>query len=56
MTVRKIQQHLGEMYGTEISPSLISNVTDAVVEEVKHWQSHALDSVYPVVYLDCIHV
>ena len=56
MTVREIQQHLSEMYGTEISPTLISNVTDAVVEEVKRWQSRPLDSVYPVVYLDCIHV
>ena len=56
MTVRAIQQHLGERYGTEISPSLISSVTDAVVEEVKQWQSRPLDSVYPVVYLDGIHV
>ena len=56
MTVREIQQHLSEMYGTEISPTLISNVTDAVMEEVKQWQSRPLDSVYPVVYLDCIHV
>lgn len=56
MTVREIQSHLSEMYGTEISPTLISTVTDAVVEEVKLWQSRPLDSVYPVVYLDCIHV
>ena len=46
MTVREIQQHLGERYGTEISPSLISSVTDAVVEEVKQWQSRPLDTVY----------
>ncbi len=38
MTVREIQQHLSEMYGTEISPTLISNVTDAVIEEVKQWR------------------
>ena len=56
MTVREIQQHLGERYGTEISPSLISSVTDAVVEEVKQWQSCRLNSIYPVVNLDCIHV
>ena len=56
MTVREIQQHLSEMYGTEISPTLISSVTDAVMDEVKQWQSRPLDSVYPVVYLDCIHV
>jgi putative transposase len=56
MTVRELQQHLEEMYGTEISPTLISTVTDAVVEEVKQWQSRPLDAVYLVVYLDCIHV
>ncbi len=56
MTVREIQSHLEEMYGTEVSPSLISSVTDAVNEEVKAWQSRPLDAVYPIVYLDCIHV
>lgn len=56
MTVRKIQGHLGEMYGTEVSPNLISSVTDAVIEEVKAWQSRPLDALYPIVYLDCIHV
>ena len=56
MTVREIQSHLEEMYGTEVSPTLISSVTDAVIEEVKAWQGRPLDSVYPIVYLDCIHV
>ena len=56
MTVREIQSHLEEMYGTEVSPTLISSVTDAVVEEVKAWQSRPLDTLYPIVYLDCIHV
>ena len=56
MTVREIQGHLEEMYGTEVSPSLISSVTDAVIEEAKAWQSRALDALYPIVYLDCIHV
>jgi putative transposase len=55
MTVREIQAHLTEMYGAEVSPTLISSVTDAVVEDVKQWQSRPLDAVYPVVYLDCIH-
>jgi putative transposase len=55
MTVREIQAHLTDMYGTEVSPTLISNVTDAVVEDVKQWQSRPLDAIYPVVYLDCIH-
>lgn len=56
MTVREIQAHLEEMYGTEVSPSLISSITDAVSEEVKAWQARPLDSVYPIIYLDCIHV
>lgn len=56
MTVREIQGHLEEMYGTEVSPALISSVTDAVVEEVKAWQARPLEEVYPIVYLDCIHV
>jgi len=55
LTVREIQQHLTEMYGTEVSPTLISTVTDGVMDEVKQWQSRSLDAVYPVVYLDCIH-
>lgn len=56
MTVREIQAHLAEMYGTEVSPTLISSVTDAVIEDARAWQSRPLDTVYPVVYLDCIHV
>jgi putative transposase len=56
MTVREIQGHLEEMYGTEVSPALISSVTDAVIEEVEAWQSRPLDALYPIVYLDCIHV
>lgn len=56
MTVREIQSHLEEMYGTEVSPSLISSVTDAVADEVKMWQSRPLDGLYPIVYMDCIHV
>ena len=56
MTVREIQSHLEEMYGTEVSPTLISSVTDAVIEEVKAWQARPLDTLYPIVYLDCIHV
>ncbi len=43
--------YLEEMYGTEVSPTLISSVTDAVINEVKAWQSRPLDTLYPVVYL-----
>ncbi|WP_346015179.1 IS256 family transposase [Methylomonas sp. EFPC1] len=56
MTVREIQSHLEELYGADVSPSLISSVTDAVADEVKAWQSRPLEPIYPIVYLDCIHV
>lgn len=56
MTVREIKGHLEEMYGAEISPTLISSVTDAVMDEAKAWQMRPLDKLYPIVYLDCIHV
>jgi putative transposase len=52
MSTREIQGHLEEIYKVEVSPTLISNVTEAVIEEVKSWQSRPLDSVYPIVYLD----
>jgi putative transposase len=56
MSVREIQSHLGEMYGTEVSPTLISSVTDAVIDDARAWQTRPLDALYPIVYLDCIHV
>jgi len=56
MTTREIQGHLEEMYGIEVSPTLISNVTDAVMEEVKAWQSRPLEELYPIVYLDALMV
>ena len=56
MTLREIQGHLEELYGAEVSPALISSVTDAVIEEVSAWQSRPLDALYPIVYLDCIYV
>ena len=54
MTVREIQGHLREIYGTEISVDLISRVTDAVIDELKLWQQRPLDPVYPIVYLDAL--
>jgi len=56
LTVREIQGHLQELYGTEVSPDLISRVTDAVLEEVKEWQSRPLDTLYPVVFFDALRV
>lgn len=55
MTVREIQSHLEEMYGTEVSPTLISSVTDAVMDEVTALQTSPLDALFPIAYLDCIH-
>jgi putative transposase len=56
MTVREIQSHLQEMYGAQVSPTLISSVTDAVMDDARAWQARPLDGLYPIVYLDCIHV
>ena len=56
MTTREIQSHLEEMYQVEVSPSLISTVTDAVIDEVKSWQNRQLDELYPIVYLDALQV
>jgi putative transposase len=56
MTTREIQGHLEEIYGVEVSPSLISSVTDAVVEEVKEWQSRPLEPLYPILFLDALMV
>lgn len=56
MTTRDIQSHLHEMYGIEVSPTLISEVTDAVAEDVKTWQSRPLEAVYGIVYLDALYV
>jgi len=54
MTTREIVDAFKEMYDADVSPSLISKVTDAVIEEVVQWQNRPLDPVYPIVYLDCI--
>ena len=56
MTVREIQGHLHELYRVEVSPDLISRVTDAVLEEVREWQNRPLDAVYPVVFFDALRV
>jgi len=56
LTVREIQAFLGEMYGVEVSPDLISTVTDAVVAEVTAWQARPLEPMYPVVFFDALRV
>ncbi|WP_340642602.1 IS256 family transposase [Photobacterium damselae] len=54
MTTREIVATFKEMYDADVSPTLISKVTDSVLEQVIEWQSRPLDEVYPIVYLDCI--
>ncbi len=56
MTVREIRGHLAELYGVEVSPDLVSRVTDAVLDEVREWQNRPLDPVYPVVFFDALRV
>ena len=56
MTVREIQGYLAEMYAVEVSPELISKVTDAVMGEVVAWQSRPLETMYPVVFFDALRV
>lgn len=54
MTTRDIVEAFDEMYGAEVSATLVSRVTNAVIEQVREWQERPLDEVYPIVYLDCI--
>src|SRR5437764_4156631 len=54
LTTREIQEHLEEIYHVEVSPALISNVTEEVIDEVRAWQNRQLEAVYPIMYLDAI--
>ena len=54
MTTRDIVETFAELYGADISPTLVSQVTDSVLEKIIQWQSRLLDAVYPILYLDCI--
>lgn len=56
LPTREIQAHLEEIYGVDVSPTLISNVTEAVIDEAKAWQSRPLDGLYPIVYMDALMV
>lgn len=56
LSTREIQAELESIYGVEVSPTLISNVTDAVVEELQAWQSRPLSAVYPILYFDALFV
>jgi putative transposase len=56
MTTREIQAHLEEIYGIEVSPALVSNVTEAIQDEVRAWQNRPLEPIYPIVYMDALYV
>ena len=56
LTVRDIRAHLEDVYGLQVSPDLISRVTDAVLDEVREWQSRALERMYPIVIFDALRV
>ena len=56
MTTREIAEHVGELYGAEISPDLVSAVTDSVLEEVGAWQSRGLEATYAIVFFDALRV
>ncbi len=55
MTTRDIREHVLELYGTEISPTTVSNITDKVLSVAQEWQSRPLEQIYPVVFMDAIH-
>ena len=55
MSVRDIESHLQEIYDTDVSSSLISNITDRIIPEIKEWQNRPLEKIYPIIYLDGIH-
>ena len=54
MTIREVQGHLAELYGLEVSPELISTITDEVMAEVTEWQTRPLEAMYPIVYFDAL--
>jgi transposase-like protein len=56
MTMREIQGHLRALYGIDVSPELVSAVTDAVLEEVTEWQNRPLEALYPLIFFDAIRI
>jgi len=52
MSVRDIQHHLDDLYGYELSEQTISNITEAIIDKAKEWQSRPLEAIYPIILMD----
>ena len=55
MSTRDIHDQIGDPYGIELSAEMVSKITDKILADVKEWQSHSLNPVYPFIFMDCIH-
>lgn len=55
LTTREINEQIQDLYGIEVSATMVSNITDQIIPEIKEWQERALDDVYPIVFIDAIH-
>lgn len=55
LTTREINEQIQDLYGIEVSATMVSNITDQIIPEIKEWQERALDSVYPIIFIDAIH-
>ena len=55
LTTRDINEQIQELYGIEVSATMVSNITDQIIPEIKEWQERPLDDVYPFVFIDAVH-
>lgn len=55
MSTRDIEEHMKEIYGNDVSPSMVSKITDKILPMITEWQSRPLEKIYPIVFLDAIH-
>ena len=55
LTTREINEQVHDLYGIEVSATMVSNITDQIIPKIKEWQSRPLDSVYPIVFIDAVH-
>ncbi len=55
LTTSDIQKHIMDMYGSDVSKDLISNITDKILPDIQEWQGRPLSSLYPIIYLDAVH-